>query len=186
MNTQIRRNTVKIESFGFKIDQLYLRDIILTNQLFSQLNDEDLTDIIDTRRLIEKPKDTLLFAAGEASQGVYVLIEGVANEQFGTDQGANVNMGATIGINSMVDEDTKYDTTVNCEARCTFIFVPLAQMQKFVNNYSDFESTVYQHYFLHKIRFLAIYPTLVEVSLPAQQHSQPVVRHHRGKTQQGN
>lgn len=142
---------------------MYLRDIIMTNKLFSQLNDEDLEEITDTRRLIEKPRDTLLFAAGEASQGVYILIEGVASERFADDQTAPVNLGATIGVNIVVDEDSKYDTTVNCEARCTYIFVPLAAMQKFINSYSDFESTVYGEYFLHKTRFLRDYPRLVEV-----------------------
>ena len=164
MSSQIRRHTVKIESFGFKIDKLYLRDILFTNHLFSQLDDEDLNEITDTRRLIEKSRDTLLFASGEASQGVYILIEGVASERYAEDQTSPVDLGATIGINVVVDEDSKYDTTVNCEARCTYIFVPLAQMQKFINSYSDFESTVYHDYFLHKIRFLKDYPRLVEVN----------------------
>ena len=163
MSTEIRRNTVKIESFGFTIDKLYLRDIILTNHLFSQLDDDDLNEITDTRRLIEKPKDTMLFAAGEASQGVYILIEGIASERFREDQSSPVSLGSTIGINAIVDEDSKYDTTVTCEARCKFVFVPLAQMQKFISNYSDFESTVYQHFFLHKIHFSKEYARLVEV-----------------------
>lgn len=163
MTGQIRRNTLKIENFGFNIDQMYLRDIILTNPLFSQLDDEDLDQLVDTRRLIEKPKDTLLFAAGEASQGVYILIEGVASERFREDQSSTVNMGTSLGLNAVVDDDSKYDTTINCESRCTFVFVPIAQMQKYVNNYSDFESTVYQNYFLHKIHFNSMYTRLVDV-----------------------
>lgn len=163
-NADLRKNTVKLESFGFKIDKLYLRDIVLTNQLFSQLDDDDINEVTSKHHIIERPKNSTLFAQGEKAQGIYIVITGIANEQYSENQTATVNLGTIVGVNVMIDDDSKYDTTVTCESRCTFIFVSIHQMQKYANNYSDFETTVYENYFLHKIHFLTEYPRLVEVS----------------------
>ena len=141
-----------------------MRDIVLTNPLFSQLNDDDLNDITSKKQVIEKQKNTTLFSKGEMAQGIYVVIQGIANEQYTENQTDTVNLGTIIGINVLVDDETKYDTTVVCESRCTLIFVPLHQMHKFSNNYSEFENTVFESYFLHKIHFLPEYPRLVEVN----------------------
>jgi len=164
MNAQIRKNTVKLESFGFKINELYLRDIILTNSLFCQLNDEDISDVIDKKRIIEKNKNLTLFSKGESAEGIYVVTQGIIREEYNETQSGTVNLGTIIGINVLVDDDSLYDTTVVCESRCTLIYIAIHQMQRYSNNYSDFESTIYENYFLHKIHFLPEYPQLVEVN----------------------
>ena len=137
---------------------------MLTNPLFSQLDDNDISDITSKRQIVEKPKNSTLFTQGESAQGIYIIIQGIANEQYSENQTDTVNLGTIVGINVMVDENSKYDTSVVCESQCTLIFVPIHQMQKFANNYSEFENTVYENYFLHKIHFLPEYPRLVEVS----------------------
>lgn len=158
---------IKLENFGFKINKLYLQDIIITNPLFSQLNDDDLNEITSKKHILDKPKKTTLFSKGEIAQGVYVVTQGIANQQYDENQTHTINLGNTIGINVLVDENSKYDTTVVCESHCTLIFIPIHQMQKFVSNYSEFENGVYISYFLHKIHFLEQYPRLVEVNLLA-------------------
>ena len=142
---------------------MYMRDILLTNPLFSQLDDNDLDEITNKTSSIEKPKDSTLFTNGEIAQNIFVVIQGIVNEEYDQTQKETVNLGTIIGINALVDEDSKYDTTVVCESRCTLIAVPLHHMQKFINNYSDFENTVYEIYFLHKIHFSTEYPRLIEV-----------------------
>lgn len=154
---------VKIEMFGFENEETFVFDILKSQLLFSDVPNNTLRQMSDPKFIVSLEKNKSLFVSGQTSDGIYVLIEGMAKELFSEEIHKTHYLGSLLGISSLINERHKYDTAVRCESACRLVFIPLETCTMLFNTQERFELNCYLFYLHHYINFLKQNFDLLEV-----------------------
>ena len=133
----------KIENFSFEVNDGLINEIFDSCSLFSDLNSED-KDLLHQgyKKLVFGPGE-MLFGHSDESSGIFMLLDGSAEEFFANRTKKTRLFGSILGVRCFLDDRLKYGTDVRCASKCTFAFFPLFLLQKLLPDYPQMEQAIY-------------------------------------------
>lgn len=70
----------------------------------------------------------MIFETGDETKGLFIIIEGVVNEEFNQEHNVYRSQGSILGVNSIIERHYTYDSKVSTDTYCSCVIVTIDQV----------------------------------------------------------
>ena len=133
----------RVEAFSFGVNEVFIREIFDSNAIFSELSSEDKERLFRGYRKLNFEPQQYIFRHGDYSEGIYMILDGSAEEIFSNQVKKLRLFGSLLGVRFFIDDQFRYHNDLRCLTNCTVALFPIELLQRLIPENPQMEKSIY-------------------------------------------